>query len=167
MVKDLNRLCLVDHHRMSQLPRNLGKVGAGQAAKFKFWAEPEGLWAGPSRAFYELFLCCTNEPTSRAFFEPSQEFHIVTSQIVNLRAKRSPSRARAELFGIFSYRCNEPSRAELGSVSPLLAGLLQFPHLFGPLLPLHTKEGVGLFELSPKRPSTHIERRNPISTLCV
>ena len=75
-------------------------------------AEPEGLRAGPSRAFYELFLCYTNEPTSRAFFEPSQEFHIVTSQIVNLRAKRSPSRARAELFGIFSYRCNEPSRAE-------------------------------------------------------
>ena len=77
-------------------------------------AEPEGLRARPSRAFYELFLCYTNEPTSRAFFEPSQEFHIVTSQIVNLRAKRSPSRARAELFGIFSYRCNEPSRAWLG-----------------------------------------------------
>ena len=50
----------------------------------QFRAEPEGFRAGPSRAFYELFLCYTNEPTSQAFFEPSQEFHIVTSQIVNL-----------------------------------------------------------------------------------
>ena len=99
-----------------------GRVGTSRQISVSSRAEPEGLRARPSRAFYELFLCYTNEPTSRAFFEPSQEFHIVTSQIVNLRAKRSPSRARAELFGIFSYRCNEPSRAELGSVPPLHCG---------------------------------------------
>ena len=38
---------------MSQLPRNLGKVGAGQAGKFKFWAEPSQKVSEPDQA--ELF----------------------------------------------------------------------------------------------------------------
>ena len=45
-------------------------------------AELGGHWASPSRAFYKLFLCYTNEPTSRAKTVPSHEFSLVTSQVV-------------------------------------------------------------------------------------
>ena len=97
----------------------------GRAAKFQFRAQPSQMVSEPARAqLFLSFFCVTltsqrAEPkTSRAKNEPSLDFIcIVTSQIVNLRAKRSPSRALAELFGIFSIGVT--SRAEPGSVPPL------------------------------------------------